>query len=51
MNSYQKTGTLFVNKNGIIVLPEAANKPQRKLANQFPCNSTIDGSQNFKSKF
>ena len=51
MNCYQKTGTLFVNKNGIIILPEAANKPQPKLASQFPWNSAIDGSQNFKSKF
>jgi hypothetical protein len=51
MNYYQKNGTLFDIKNGNIVLPEAANKPQQTLANQLPCNSYVDASNNFKSKF
>ena len=51
MNYYQKTGTLFDIKNGNVVLPETANKPQQTLANQLPCNSSVDRSQNFKSKF
>lgn len=51
MKYYQKTGTLFDIKNGNIVLTEAANQPQRKLAHQLPYNSSVDGSQNFKSKF
>ena len=51
MNYIQKNGTLFDIKNGNIVLPEAANKPQQKLANQLPCNSSVDRLKNFKSKF
>jgi hypothetical protein len=51
MNHAQKTGTLFEIKNGNIVLPGAANKPQRKLADQMLCNSPVNRSQNFKSKF
>jgi hypothetical protein len=51
MNYIQKNGTLFDSKNGNIVLPGAANQPQRKLANQLPCNSSVVGSSNFKSKF
>jgi hypothetical protein len=51
MNYCQKNGTLFDIKNGCIVLPRTANQPQRKLAGQLPCNSPVDRSQNFKSKF
>ena len=51
MNQAQKTGTLFVSKKGIIVLPEAANKPQQSLANQLPCNAYVQGPQQLKSKF
>ena len=51
MNYNQKNGTLFDNNNGNIVLPEAANQPLPKLANQLPCNSFVDRSQNFKSKY
>ena len=51
MNYCQKNGTLFEIKNGIIVLPGTANKPQQTLANQLPCNFYVDASNNFKSKF
>jgi hypothetical protein len=48
MNYIQKNGTLFDSKNGNIVLPETADKPQRTLANLLPYNSAVDGSQNLK---
>jgi len=51
MNYCQKNGTLFEIKNGIIVLPGTANKPQQTLANQLPCNFYVDASNNLKSKF
>lgn len=51
MNYPQKIGTPFVIKNGIIVLPRAANQPQRMLADQLPCNCYVDRTPNFKSKF
>jgi len=51
MNYNRKNGTLFVSKNGNIVLPEAANQPPRKLASQLPYNSSDDRSQIFKSKY
>jgi hypothetical protein len=51
MNYIQKNGTLFDIKNGNIVLPETANQPLRKLANQLPCNFFVDPSQNFISKY
>lgn len=51
MNYNLKNGTLFDITNGNIVLPEAADQPLRKLANQLPCNSIVDPPQNFKSKY
>jgi len=42
MNYAQKIGTLFDITNGNVALPRAADQPQRKLANQLPCNSPVD---------